>query len=60
MRADRTFSQEARAMEFTIEQLYKEADYLAERIKDEKNGNASRDSIRFEMITHFIRLYEEY
>ena len=47
-------------MEFTIEQLYKEADYLAERIKDDKNGNASRDSIRFEMITHFIRLYEEY
>lgn len=56
---DRTFSQEAKAMEFTIKQLYKERYSLSERIANNK-CDVERDKIRLQMVEHFIRVYEEY
>ena len=54
---NRTFAQEARAMEFVIGRLYEEEKYLEERI--EENGN-DRDRTRLQMVKHFIEMYENY
>lgn len=56
---DRTFSQEAKAMEFTISMLYEDREFLSERIANNK-CDVERDKIRLQMVERFIRVYEEY
>ena len=57
MKKERTFAQEAKAMEFTIESLYKEREYLEKRVEE---TDSERDRIRLQMVYHFISVYEGY
>ena len=52
---DRTFTEEAKAMERTIKSLYLERKYLESQIKE---YNRPKDSIRLQMVNHFIKIYE--
>lgn len=53
----RTFAQEAKAMEFTIQFMYKEKEYLEEQFNKHKRDS---DKFRLQMVKHFIDLYEGY
>lgn len=52
---DRTFIEEAKAMERTIKGLYIERDYLEKEVKEH---HRSTDKIRLQMVNHFIGVYE--
>lgn len=58
MKNNRTFAQEAKAMEFTIKSLYSEREYLEKRI-DRGEGNG-KTTIQLQMVNHFIEIYEGY
>jgi len=53
---NRTFTEEAKAMERTIKSLYMEREYLEKQIRE---CNRPTDSIRLQMVNHFIKVYEE-
>lgn len=53
----RTFAQEAKAMEFTIQFMYREKEYLEEQFNKFKRDS---DKFRLQMVKHFIDLYEGY
>ena len=59
MKKDRTFAEEAKAMEFTIKSLYNEKKYLEKRIAEDV-GDVRIDRARLQMVNHFIGIYEGY
>ena len=56
MRSNRTFLQEAKALDYLIEIIYLEQKELCEKI--EREGMNEINKARLDVINHFIKIYE--